>query len=167
MNRVFVAIDVSNIYYSTKKRFGPERKLNYRKIVEYCRKMGWVYRQTCYSSDMNGKGEEFFNCLKHIGFEVKLKPVKSYIEGEILIEKANCDIEMVIDIVRYAEHFDQLILMSADGDMIPVVKYCQDRGITVHVLACAINSDLREAADSWEEITPVLLERANEVANNA
>lgn len=164
-NRVFVAVDVSNLYYSIKKRYG-DKKVDYRKLQDYCRKRGWVYRAVCYASEMNGKASEFFICLKAMNYEVKLKEVKQYKDNGQIVQKANCDIDIVVDIIRFAEHYDELILVSSDGDMIPVVKYCQERGIRVHVLSCAINGDLRVACDSWVEIGPSLLERINDSASN-
>lgn len=164
-NRIFVAIDVSNLYYTIRKRYG-DKKIDYRKLQDYCRKRGWVYRSICYASEMNGKATEFFTCLKSIGYEVKLKEVKRYTANGLTSEKANCDIDMVVDIVRFAEHYDELILISSDGDMIPVVKYCQERGIRVHVLACAINNELRTICDTWNEIGPSLLEKINDNITN-
>ncbi len=170
-NRIFVAIDVANLYYTLRKRYGETKKIDYRKLQDYCRKRGWVYRAVCYSSEMNGKATDFFTCLRAIGYEVKLKEVKRYTDNGHVREKANCDIDIVVDIIRFADRYDELILVSADGDMVPVVKYCQERGIKVHVVACAINSELREVCDSWNEIGPSLLERPNEetvdTTNNA
>lgn len=166
MNRIFVSIDVSNLYYTIKLRYGKDRKLDYRKLQKYCRDRGWVYRSVAYASDMNGKADDFFSCIRSIGYEVKTKPVRTYTNDGVTKEKANMDIEIAMDIVRFNAHFDELILISADGDMIPVVKYCQERGVKVHVLACALHSGLREIADSWMEIGPSFLEKENDTQSN-
>ena len=158
MNRIFVSIDVSNLYYTIRLRYG-NRKIDYRKLQKYCRDRGWVYRSVAYSSEMNGKAEDFFNCIKTMGYEVKLKPVRTYVDNGRVKQKANMDIEIAMDIVRFASHYDELILVCSDGDMVPVVKYCQEQGIRVHVLGCNIHSGLRETADSWTEIGPALLEK--------
>lgn len=165
MNRIYVAVDVSNLFYSIQKRFN--KKVDYRKIMQYCRSRGWVYRAMCYASQMNGKGDDFFNCLKTMGYDIKLKEVKTYVNKGQVTQKANCDIDMAVDILKCVEHFDELVLICSDGDMIPVVKFCQERGVKVHVLACAINSELRSTCDSSTEIGPSLLERENELAATA
>jgi uncharacterized LabA/DUF88 family protein len=160
MNRIFVSVDVSNLYYTIKLRFG-NRKIDYRKLQKYCRDRGWVYRSVAYASEMNGKAEDFFNCIKTIGYEVKSKCVRTYVDHGKVKQKANMDIEIAMDIVRFSSHFDELILVSSDGDMIPVVKYCQEQGIKVHILGCMINSGLRDIADSTLEIGPALLEKGD------
>lgn len=162
MNRILVVVDVSNLYYSIKKRFGDNRKLCYRKLLKYAQERGSIYRAICYSSDMKGKANDFFACIKNLGYELKLKPVKQYTNRGQLYEKSNLDIDMVVDIVRFTSHFDELVFVTSDGDMVPIVKYVQERGVKVHVLSCAINNDLREVVDSWNEVGPSLLERIHD-----
>lgn len=166
MNRVLAIIDVSNLYYTIIKKFGSKKKLDYRKLRDYCSKRGHLYRAICYASEMDGKGEEFFGCLKSMGFEIKTKEVKTYVNAGVTRQKANCDIEMVVDIIRCCNHYDELILVSSDGDMLPVVKYCQERGIKVHAIGCSISNGLRELSDSSQEIGSSLLETLHETNNS-
>lgn len=165
MNRILCIVDVSNLYYTVKRKYND--KINYTALLEYCQYHGYVYRAVCYASDMDGKAEEFFKCLKATGYEVKVKETRSYENKGAFKQKANCDIDMVVDIIRYQQHYDELILVCSDGDMVPVVKYCQERGVKVHILACGINNDLRQACDSWFEIGPSFLENIKDESPEA
>lgn len=152
LNRRLSIVDVSNLYYSVLKRHG--KKLNYRKFKEFCGDA--TFR--AYSSSMRGEGNTFLKILKNLDFDVRIKPVRRYHANGVVTEKANCDIEMVVDTIKDMATFDTLVLASGDGDMIPFVKYLQEHGKYVAVVGCAINSDLRVAANEWLEIGEDYLE---------
>ncbi len=156
MNKLAL-VDVSNLYYTINKKY--HKRLDYSKLLSKVK----CNNLKAYTSEMNGKGNVFINILKNLGFSVITKPVKKYIENNKVNEKANLDIELVIDAVRNRELIDELILCSSDGDMVPMVKYLQEKNVKVKVLGCAINSDLRSVADSWEEIDETLLEDCDEL----
>jgi uncharacterized LabA/DUF88 family protein len=56
-----------------------------------------------------------------------LKPVKTYtdIEGNKK-RKANCDVEMAFYLMRDKEIFSRVIVLSGDGDFLPVLKYLRE-----------------------------------------
>jgi uncharacterized LabA/DUF88 family protein len=163
MLRVFVAVDVSNLYYCVKKRF-KGGKLDYKKFLELCSKNGQVYRAIAYASTMTGSDapNKFFDCIQNFGFTVKTKVVKTFEDdqpgGENKKLKADWDLGMAIDVIRHINRIDTVILGTADGDMASLVHYLHEHGIRVHVIACGISSDLKACVDSYIEIGPSLLE---------
>lgn len=163
MEKTLLIVDVSNVFFTVRRKLGDKEKLDYKKLLNLC---GKVDRAICYSSDMNGKATNFFNYLLSLGFEIKLKKVKHYFNNGVFCEKANCDIDMAIDMVTLCEEFSHIILVSSDGDMIPAIQYCQNKGVTMHVIGCGINSDLRKIV-TWDEIDQTMLESTHVLAASA
>lgn len=84
---------------------------------------------------------KFYRKLRDFGYEMKLKPTKSYIDrhGES-IKKANCDVDMTFDIMRLMGQYNDAVVISGDGDFIPVLSYLKHKGREVIVLANAKNT---------------------------
>lgn len=78
----------------------------------------------------------FFQKLQGFGYTLVLKPVKTYndLDGNPL-RKANCDVEMTLFMVREKDSFDRAIVLSGDGDFLPVLKHLREHGKEVLVLA--------------------------------
>jgi len=79
---------------------------------------------------------KFYQKLETFGYELRLKPVKSYldIDGNP-IKKANCDVDMTFDLMRLIGQYDNVVVISGDGDFIPVLSYLRHKERKVTVLA--------------------------------
>ena len=78
----------------------------------------------------------FYLRLKKFGYSLYLKPVKSYEQEDgTMKRKANCDVEMAFYLMKERENFDRVVVLSGDGDFLPVLKYLRDIGKEVIVLA--------------------------------
>jgi uncharacterized LabA/DUF88 family protein len=70
------------------------------------------------------KQVRFYQKLEDFGFRLILKPVKTYVDDEgAQKRKANCDVEMAFNMMRKKDVFDRVIVLSGDGDFLPVLKY--------------------------------------------
>src|SRR3989344_7632532 len=69
----------------------------------------------------------FYLRLEKFGYQLFLKPVKLYeqIDGTTK-RKANCDVDMAFHLMKKKDDFDRLILLSGDGDFLPVLKYLRE-----------------------------------------
>ncbi|MBI2644169.1 MAG: NYN domain-containing protein [Candidatus Wildermuthbacteria bacterium] len=78
----------------------------------------------------------FFLKLESFGYTLVLKPVKTYndMDGNPL-RKANCDVDMTLMMATEKDSFDRAIVLSGDGDFLPVFKYLCESGREVLVLA--------------------------------
>jgi len=175
--KVLIAVDVSNVYYTVKKKFNGAR-VDYEKFKEFCSKYGEIYRALAFASQMQGAGDKFFECLKFLHYRVFTKDVKQYparthtcphcaqtfAEGSVR-QKADWDVGMAVEIIKYMERIDIVVLGTADGDMTPLVTFLQDKGIRVVVVGCNISSELRDLADDSCEIGPRFLEDENVSTN--
>lgn len=112
MNRIAVFVDVQNIYYTTRDAFG--RQFNYRKFWQALEAQGEIVTANAYAIARNDDSQiKFQDALKHIGFEVKLKP---YIQRKDGSAKGDWDVGITIDIMDTAKDVDTVILLSGDGD---------------------------------------------------
>lgn len=78
----------------------------------------------------------FYLKLEKFGYELHLKPVKLYEQDDGTTKrKANCDVDMAFYLMKEKENFDKVVILSGDGDFLPVSKYLRERGKEVIILA--------------------------------
>ncbi len=164
MGQIGVFVDVSNLYYSLKYKY-KNRKLNYKKLLEFIQGYGDISKAIAYGSQMNDQAFAFIRALTHAGFETKFKEPKEYIKDDTMTRKANWDVAIAMDMVKMSDEVTMMILASADGDMTPVVEYVQNKGIPVVVIACQISGDLTATAKQCVEIPESLLEEKKKREN--
>ncbi len=112
MNRIAVFVDVQNIYYTTRQAYG--RQFNYRKLWQKISQEGEIVIANAYAIHRGDDSQlKFQNALKHIGFNVKLKP---YIQRSDGSAKGDWDVGIAIDVMDAAPEVDIVILLSGDGD---------------------------------------------------
>lgn len=79
---------------------------------------------------------KFYLKLQEFGYKLYLKPVKLYFQTDGRTErKANCDVEMAFYLMKEKDSFDKVIIMSGDGDFLPLLKYLRKLKKEVIVLA--------------------------------
>ncbi|MBI3420791.1 MAG: NYN domain-containing protein [Candidatus Sungbacteria bacterium] len=65
-----------------------------------------------------------------------LKPVKLYKQNDGSTKrKANCDVDMAFYLMKEKDNFNRAIVLSGDGDFLPVLKYLQKEGKEIIMLA--------------------------------
>lgn len=112
MNRIAVFVDVQNIYYTTRQAYG--RQFNYRKLWQKISAEGEIVIANAYAIHRGDDSQlKFQNALKHIGFNIKLKP---YIQRSDGSAKGDWDVGIAIDVMDTAPEVDTIILLSGDGD---------------------------------------------------
>ena len=112
MNKIALFADVQNIYYTTRQSYG--RQFNYRELWRRVAEQGEISTAYAYATQRSDdKQLKFQDALKHIGFEVKLKP---YIQRSDGSAKGDWDVGIAIDVIEVARDVDTVILLSGDGD---------------------------------------------------
>ena len=110
--KIAIFVDVQNIYYTTKQAFGLQ--FNYRKLWQHISSEGEIVNAYAYAIDRgDNQQQKFQSALKHIGFNVKLKPFIQRSDGSA---KGDWDVGITIDMLETAESVDKVILLSGDGD---------------------------------------------------
>jgi len=78
----------------------------------------------------------FYLKLKKFGYALKLKPVKLYEQEDGSTKrKANCDVDMTFYLMKEKDNFDRVVVLSGDGDFLPVLKYLRELGKEIVILA--------------------------------
>lgn len=78
----------------------------------------------------------FYLKLKQFGYELYLKPVKLYEQDDGTTKrKANCDVDMAFWIMKEKDEFRRAVILSGDGDFLPVLKYLKEQKKEVIILA--------------------------------
>ena len=112
MKKIAVFADVQNIYYTTRQAYG--KQFNYRKLWQQVAQQGEIVHAFAYAIDRgDNQQKKFQDMLKHLGFDVKLKP---YIQRSDGSAKGDWDVGITIDIMEIAPQVDTVILLSGDGD---------------------------------------------------
>ena len=112
MKKIAVFADVQNIYYTSRQAYG--KQFNYRKLWQQLSKQGVIVSAYAYAIDRGDhQQQKFQSALKHLGFNVKLKP---YIQRSDGTAKGDWDVGITIDVMEIAPDVDTVILLTGDGD---------------------------------------------------
>lgn len=78
----------------------------------------------------------FYRKLILFGYDLYLKPVKLFTKSDGTTErKANCDVDMAFYLMKEQEKYDRVLVLSGDGDFLPVLKYLRKSGKDVIILS--------------------------------
>lgn len=131
MKRIGVFVDVQNIYYTTRDEF--KRQFDYRGFWQGLAAQGDIQVAKAYATDRGDDGQrKFQSALRHIGFDVRLKPYIQRADGSA---KGDWDVGITIDVLDAAPTLDQVTLLSGDGDFdLLVDKIRQEYDVEVDVV---------------------------------
>ena len=149
--RVGVFIDTQNMYYSARYLFG--RRVSFGHIVEDAVAGRKLIRAVAYVVKTKAADETpFFEALKKLGIELREKDLMEYMSGQ---KKADWDVGLAIDVVRMLDTVDVVVLVTGDGDFVPLIDFAKSRGRTVEVIAFreTTSSKLVEAADEYTNLS--------------
>lgn len=129
--RVAVFADVQNMYYSAKNLY--QAKVDFGKVLKESVADRKLIRAFAYviKADV-GLEKEFFGALQHRGFEIKAKELQTFYDGS---KKGDWDVGLSIDAVRMLPKMDVMILVSGDGDYVPLLEFAKGRGVRTEVVA--------------------------------
>ncbi len=150
--RVAVLVDVQNLYYSARNLYGA--RISFKNLLGIALEGRVLTRAIAYviKSDVtNGEGD-FFSAVHDAGFEVKEKELQVFPGGA---KKGDWDLGIAMDAIRIGNKVDSIVLVSGDGDYVPVVSYLQQSlGCLVEVVAFdkTCSKALREIADDFISI---------------
>lgn len=149
--RVAVLIDVQNLYYSARNLYNA--KVNFGNIVEDGVSGRQLTRAIAYVvKTKTGEEKPFFEALEKVGIETKEKDLQIFFGGA---KKADWDVGLAIDAVILSEKVDSIVLVSGDGDFLPLVQYLKLRGVSVEVMTFreTTSTKLIEAADGFTDLS--------------
>src|ERR1035437_3769850 len=117
--RVGIFIDTQNIYHSAKNLYGA--KVNFGQVVKDALDGRVLIRATAYViTTESGDEKSFFEALTKVGITTKTKNLQIFAGGS---KKGDWDVAMAIDAISLSPKLDAVILVTGDGDFIPLVEY--------------------------------------------
>lgn len=112
MKKIALFVDIQNIYYTTRQAY--QRQFNYRELWQQLSNQGEIVLANAYAiARQDDQQHKFQKALKHIGFDVKLKPFIQRADGSA---KGDWDVGITIDVLEHAPNVDVVCLLSGDGD---------------------------------------------------
>lgn len=149
--RVAVLIDTQNMYHSAKHIHGA--RLAFGKVVEAVAEGRPVIRAIAYvAKSKTGEETAFFDAMKEMGIELKIKDIQEFSSGA---KKADWDVGIAVDAIKLSSKVDVVILMTGDGDFVPLVEYLHNHGVLVEAAAFgeSTNAQLKTVVDNFFDIS--------------
>lgn len=139
------------MYHSAKNLHNA--RVNFKEVLktavagrELVRAIGYVIKTE------SGDEKAFLEALVKSEIETKIKDLQIFPDGS---KKADWDVGMAVDAVKLTSTFmNAIVLVTGDGDFVPLVEYLQARGIQTEVIAFgrSASQKLKEAADEFTDL---------------
>src|SRR5690348_12262787 len=159
-NKIALFIDGANLY-ATAKTLGFD--IDYKRLLKEFQSRGTLLRAFYYTAIIEDQEyssiRPLIDWLDYNGYSVITKATKEFVDASGRRKvKGNMDIELAVDAMELAEHIDQMVLFSGDGDFRPLVVAVQRRGVRVTVISTIstqppmIADELRRQADIFTDL---------------
>lgn len=149
--RVGVFVDVSNLYHSARHLY--KGKVNFGQVLKTCVDNRELIRAIAYVVAADVPEEKgFFEALTRSGFEVRQKDLQVFAGGA---KKGDWDVGITVDAITLAQKLDVIILITGDGDYLPLLNYLRlNTGCRVELVSFgrSTSNKLIEAADSFIDL---------------
>jgi uncharacterized LabA/DUF88 family protein len=149
--RVAMLADAQNLYHTAQSLYS--RNIDYAALLEKGVSGRELTRAIAYVVRADSPEEEsFFDALVDIGFEPKIKEIKTFGDGS---KKADWDVGMSLDAVTLANHVDTVVLCTGDGDFSRLCSHLRHEGVRVEVMAFEESTadELIDAADTFLDLS--------------
>lgn len=149
--RVGVFIDTQNLYHSARNLY--KARVNFGAVLKEAVAGRKLVRAVAYVITTEaGDEKHFFEALTKLGIETKTKDLQVFHTG---MKKGDWDVGLAVDAIKMAPRLDSVVLVSGDGDYIPLVEYLQTMGVQVEVVSFAksASAGLREVVDDFVDLS--------------
>jgi uncharacterized LabA/DUF88 family protein len=149
--RVGVFIDTQNLYHSARNLY--KARVNFGAVLKDAVAGRKLVRAVAYVITTEaGDEKNFFEALTKLGIETKTKDLQVFHTGT---KKGDWDVGLTVDAIKMAPRLDSVVIISGDGDFIPLVEYLQTMGVQVEVVSFgkSTSSNLRETVDDFVDLS--------------
>jgi uncharacterized LabA/DUF88 family protein len=159
LNRISIFVDGNNMFYAQQKNgwfFDPKKILEYFTREPDARLVNaFWYTGIKDAQDQRG----FRDALISLGYTVRTKFLKEYYDDNSgrYSQKANLDIEIVIDMFNTVEQYNHVILFSGDGDFERAVELLRSKNTHITVVSTEgmIARELRNVTDKYIDLNEI------------
>ena len=173
--RVGIFVDVQNLYHSARNIY--HGRVNYEELIKHLVGERQLIRAVAYvvksegiidipaTRPGQGQGQNsaaeasaeasFFEALEKAGMELRMKDLQVWADGA---KKADWDVGMAVDAIRMSSFLDVIILVTGDGDFLPLIDYLKwgaGRMVEVAAFRRSASAKLQEAADRFVNIEDI------------
>jgi len=185
-HRVGIFVDVQNLYHSAKNLY--RGRVNYAELLkhlvagrELTRALAYVVKSEGIEpprssaaaraaaaaterprpadrgeneSELSSEGA-FFEALEKAGLELRMKDLQIFAGG---MKKADWDVGMAVDAIRMSGSLDVVVLVTGDGDFLPLIDYLkwgQGKLVEVAAFRRSASAKIQEAADRFINIEEI------------
>lgn len=149
--RVGIFIDTQNLYHSARNLY--KARVSFGAVLRDAVAGRKLVRAVAYVITTEaGDEKNFFEALTKLGIETKTKDLQVFHSGT---KKGDWDVGLTVDAIKMAPRLDSVVIISGDGDYIPLVEYLQTMGVQVEIVSFgqSTSSSLREAADDFVDLS--------------
>jgi len=153
--RIGVFVDVQNMFYSAKHLY--QAKINYRRLLDDLSGGRQLVRAVAYLVTKPEVDQTaFVDALTRLGYEVQIKYLKIRPDGSA---KGDWAMEMSLDIMSMAPRLDGVVLVTGDGDYVPLVERLKVIGVRTEVVGFPQNTatELMNSAHAFAAIDEGML----------
>ncbi len=143
--RVAIFVDVQNMYYAARNLF--QSKLEFSKLLRHLVRGRTLARALAYIVERPGMEQnKFIEVLRRNGYEVRKRIVGERNDSS---NRGDWNIGIALDALALANKIDVAILVTGDGDFVPLVEKLAMDGVRVEIASFreTTSSDLYHAAD--------------------
>lgn len=125
--------------------------IDLHKLIQYLsrkQRSGGI-RNNKLSNERHIQRAKFYRKLHQFGYTLRLKPTKIFVENGRQTKKANCDVDMTFELMRYLDQYKEAVVLSGDGDFAIVLKYIMSKKRKIHILSRAERTarEIRQLAE--------------------
>ena len=150
--RVGVFIDTQNLYHSARNLYNA--RVNFGAVLKDAVAGRKLVRAVAYVITTEaGDEKNLFEALTKLGIETKTKDLQIFHTGT---KKGDWDVGLAVDVMKMAPRLDSVVIVSGDGDFIPLIEYLQNYiGNQVEVVSFgkSTSSKLREVVDDFLDLS--------------
>jgi uncharacterized LabA/DUF88 family protein len=159
MSRLSIFVDGNNMFYAQQKNgwfFDPRRVLqHFTDDPDLMLINAFWYTGLKDPQDQRG----FRDALISLGYTVRTKVLKEYYDDNSgrYSQKANLDIDIVVDMFNTVDQYDRVILFSGDGDFERAIEFLRSKSTHITVVSTEgmIARELRNATDRYIDLNDI------------
>lgn len=158
-DRISIFVDGNNMFYAQQKNgwfFDP------RKVIDFfSEESGFMLINAFWYTGLKDSQDQrgFRDALISLGYTVRTKILKEYYDDSSgrFSQKANLDIEIVVDMFNTVDQYDRVVLFSGDGDFERAIELLRSKNTHITVVSTdgMIARELRNATDRYIDLNDI------------
>ncbi|OHB17278.1 MAG: hypothetical protein A2913_00095 [Parcubacteria group bacterium RIFCSPLOWO2_01_FULL_40_65] len=138
------------MYHSARNLY--KARVNFKELLKFAVDGRNLVKANAYVVKSDIPEEQgFFEALERSGYYLKMKDLQIFPGG---MKKGDWDVGIAIDAISMIQKTEIMVLVTGDGDFVPLLEYLKHQGVTVEVIAFrrSTSAKLIQAADKFYDL---------------